>query len=89
MSNQSQQGISLLFSLLLSLLLLLSRLPKKLLLLFTHFQLSWDLLHEQSESARNLSPFFSLVVVVVVVVKAAEEASPALYPFPSVLESLT
>ena len=33
--------------------------------------------------------FFSLVVVVVVVVKAAEKASPALYPFPSVLESLT
>ena len=87
MSNQSQRGISLLFSLLMSL-LLLSRLPKKLLLLFTHFQLFWDLLHEQSESARNLSPFFSLVVVVVVV-KAAEEASPALYPFPAVLGSLT
>ena len=44
-----------------------------------------------NQSQRGISPFFSLVVVVVVVVvvKAAEKASPALYPFPSVLESLT
>ena len=42
-----------------------------------------------NQNQRGISVLVLSLVVVVVVVKAAEEASPALYPFPAVLGSLT